>query len=318
MKILLVVNASASSVTARRQVVIRRMLADRHEVEMAETNRRGHATKLALDAARGGTEVVVVLGGDGTLNEVANGLVGTQCALAPLPGGSTNVFSRAIGLSDDPVAATRMTLDSLDAAAIRPVGVGSLNGRYFLFHVGIGWDAALVAEVERHAELKRYAGHALFIYAGMRTFFSTYDRTHPHFRVTFEDGSTIEDGYFAVCLNVNPYTFLGTRPFNLAPDTTLDNGLANVCVRSMRTGPFLGLIAAALGSGKRLERAAGIDHRSDLAALSLEAHGEVPYQVDGDYLGTVTKMDFRHHPAAMRLVLPLSGPTPAGRARARS
>lgn len=282
------------------------MLADRHDVEMAETNRRGHATKLALDAARGGAHVVVVLGGDGTLNEVANGLVGTDCALAPLPGGSTNVFSRAIGLSDDPIEAARTTIDALDAGSIRPMGVGSLNGRYFLFHVGIGWDAALVAEVERHAELKRYAGHPLFIYAGVRTFFSTYDRSRPHFRMDFDDGSSVADGYFAVCLNVNPYTFVGARPFNLAPDATLDNGLTTVCLRNMRTLPFLSLIAAALGSGLRLKSAPGLDHRDDVPSVVVEAYDEVPYQVDGDYLGTIRRMDIRHHHAAMRLVVPLS------------
>jgi len=318
MRILLVVNSSASSVTARRQVVVRRMLADHHEVETAETNRRGHATKLALDAARNGCDAVVVLGGDGTLNEVANGLAGTRCALAPLPGGSTNVYARAIGLSDDPVDATRSTLDSLAAGAIRPVSLGSVNGRYFLFHVGIGWDAALVSEVERHAEMKRYLGHALFIYAGIRTFFATYERSRPHFRMLLRDGESIEDGYFAVCLNVNPYTFVGARPFNLAPAASLENGLSSVCLRSMHTGLFLRLITAALGTGRRLRRARHVDLRDDLDAMSVVAYGEVPYQVDGDYLGTIGRLDLQAHRGAMRLVVPVNPPTPGGQGPARS
>lgn len=317
-RILLVVNESASSVTARRQVVVRRMLADFHDVETAATNRRGHATKLALDAARNGIDAVVVLGGDGTLNEVANGLVGTDCALAPLPGGSTNVYSRAIGLSDDPIDATRSTLDSLAAGSIRPVSLGSVNGRYFLFHVGVGWDAALVAEVERHAELKRYFGHALFISAGLRTFFATYDRSRPHFRATFPDGTTIDDGYFAVCLNVNPYTYVGARPFNLAPNATLDNQLSSVVLRSMRTGSFLALMAAALGSGRRLRKGTAIDVRDDIARLRISARSTVPYQVDGDYLGEIDRLEFEAHPAAMRLVVPLSAARHGGRRPARS
>jgi diacylglycerol kinase family enzyme len=304
-RILLVVNSSASSVTARRHVVIRRMLADHHEVDDVVTNRRGHATKLALDAARSGTEAIVVLGGDGTLNEVANGLVGTDCALAALPGGSTNVFARAIGLSDDPIEAARSILAALDAGSIRRMGVGSINGRYFLFHVGIGWDAALVEEVERHAEMKRYFGHLLFMYAGIRTFFSTYDRHHPHFRATYPDGSVIDDGYFAVCLNLNPYTFVGARPFNLAPDAGFDDGFTVACIRSMRTAPFLRLVAEALGSGRRLRTGGALDHRSDLPGLLVEAYGEVPYQVDGDYLGTLERLELVHHPGAMRLVVPL-------------
>ena len=305
MRILLVVNSSASSVTARRQVVIRRMLADHHEVEVNETNRRGHATKLALDAARTGMDAVVTLGGDGTLNEVANGLVGTDCALAALPGGSTNVFSRAIGLSDDPIEATRTTLAALEAGSIRRMGVGSLNGRYFLFHVGIGWDAALVEEVERHSEMKRYFGHLLFIYAGLRTFFSTYDRSRPHFAVRHADGTVIDDAYFTVCLNLNPYTFVGARPFNLAPEATFDDGFTVATIRSMRTAPFLKMIGAALGSGRRLRTGGVLDHRADVPGLTVEAFGEVPYQVDGDYLGTIERLELIHHPDAMRLVVPV-------------
>ena len=304
MRVLLVVNASASSVTARREVIIAKMLSADHQVEVVETNRRGHATKLSLDAARSGVDVIVCLGGDGTLNEIANGIVGTDCALAALPGGSTNVFARAIGLSDDPIAATTANMAAIAAGSIHPVGVGSVNGRYFLFHVGVGWDAELVKEVERHAELKRYAGHALFIYAGLRTFFLTYDRKHPHFAVAHADGSRVDDAYFDVCLNLNPYTFVGTRPFNLAPDATLDRGLTNVCVRSMRTATFARLMAAALGTGERLRRSSDLDYRSDLESLVIEGYGEVPYQVDGDYLGTIERLEFAHHPGAMRLVLP--------------
>jgi diacylglycerol kinase family enzyme len=303
-KVLLVVNPSASSVTARRQVIIRALLAAEHDVTTVETNRRGHATKQALDAARSGTEVVVVLGGDGTLNEVANGIVGTGCALAALPGGSTNVFARAIGLPDEPVDAALVMVESMRERRIRPVGVGSVNGRYFLFHVGVGWDAALVREVERRSELKRYASHALFVYAGIRTFFGGYDRRRPHFSVIHADGTRIDDGYFDVCLNLNPYTFVGSRPFNVAPDATLDRPLANLCLRSMRTIPFLGLIARALGDGSRVKRSKVVDYRPDLASVVIEGHGPVPYQVDGDHLGEIDRLELRHHPGAMRLVVP--------------
>jgi diacylglycerol kinase family enzyme len=302
-KILLVVNPSASSVTARRQVIIRALLAADHDVDTVETNRRGHASKLALDAARSGTDVVVVLGGDGTLNEVANGIVGTDCALAALPGGSTNVFSRAIGLPDEPVDAAMVITEALAEGRIEPVGLGSVNGRYFLFHVGIGWDAALVEEVEKRSELKRYASHPLFIYAGLRTFFITYDRTKPHFTVTHPDGTTVE-GAFDICLNLNPYTFVGTRPFNVAPEATLDRGLANICLSSMRALPFLGLIVNALRDGTGIRKSRHVDYRSDIDTVTIDGHGPVPYQVDGDYLGTIEHLELRHHPNAMRLVLP--------------
>ena len=305
MKVLLLVNSSASSVTARARVVIRKALSADHEVTHAETTRRGHATRLAMGAAAAGTDVVVVLGGDGTLNEAANGLAGTDCALAPLPGGSTNVFARQLELPDDPIDATGLLLESLDAGRIEPIGLGVVNGRYFVFHVGIGFDAALVAQVERRAALKRYAGHALFAYAGLDTWARHYDRTRPHFAVHHADGSVVDDGYMTVVLNTNPYTYVGNRPFDLAPDATLDRPLTAVTVRSMRTIPFLRIMASALGSGAGLRASRIIDYRPDVSALTVKGYGPFPYQVDGDYLGEIDQLEFRHEPEALRLVLPV-------------
>ena len=304
MKILLLVNSSASSVTARARVVIRKALSADHEVTLAETTRRGHATRLAMGAAATGTDVVVVLGGDGTLNEAANGLAGTDTALAPLPGGSTNVFARQLGLPDDPIEATGDLLAALDADTIRPIGLGVVNGRYFLFHVGIGFDAELVAQVERRAALKRYAGHALFAYAGLDTWARHYDRSRPHFALHHADGSVVDDAYMTVVLNTNPYTYVGNRPFNLAPDATLDRPLTSVTVRSMRTLRFLGLMSSALGSGARLRSSKWVDYRPDISALTVKGFGPFPYQVDGDYLGEIDELVFRHEPDALRLVLP--------------
>ncbi len=304
MKVLLIVNASASSVTARRRVLVQKIFAADHEVEVAETNRRGHATALALDAARSGVDAVVTLGGDGTLNEVANGLVGSETAMAALPGGSTNVFARAIGLPDEPTDAALVVAEALAAGQIHPIGAGSVNGRVFLFHVGVGWDAALVEIVERHSEMKRYAGHALFVYAGLQAFFRTYDRSRPHFRIEHSNGTTIEDGFFAVVLNLSPYTFVGNRPFDVAPEVTLDRPLACVALRSMKSATFLRLMGSALGSGRYLRTSPDADFRTDLDALVIEGLGPVPYQVDGDHLGDTERLEFRHLPNALRLVVP--------------
>ncbi len=286
-------------------MVIRKALSADHEVEVAETNRRDHATSLARGAARAGVDVVVVLAGDGTLNEAANGLVGTDTALACLPGGSTNVFARTIGLPNDPIEATGDLLDALARRAIRPVGLGSVNGRYFLFHTGVGFDAAIVAQVEKRSGLKRYAGHALFIYAGLETTVAHYDRRHPHFSVHHPDGTVVPDGYMTVVLNTNPYTFLGNRPFDLAPEATLDRGLAVVTVRTMKVLPFLGIAASALGSGRRLRTSRHVDYRVDAEEVELVAHGEgaMPFQVDGDYLGPVDRLHFHHEADAINLVV---------------
>ncbi len=304
MRLLLVVNSAASSVTPRGKVVIQKALSADHDLTVAETSRRNHATHLAQNAAKEELDAVVVLGGDGTLNEAANGLAGSATALAPLPGGSTNVFARTIGLPNDPIEATASLLDALARDNVVPVGLGAVNGRCFLFHVGMGFDAAVVAQVERRAGLKRYAGHPLFIYCSFATWFRHYDRSRPRFAVHHADGTVVDPAYFAVCLNTNPYTYLGNRALDLAPEATLDRALAAVTLRSLALPKLLAAAGAAFTGGGRLGRLRHVDYRSDLDGLTVRGHGPFPYQVDGDYLGEIDELVFEHRPAAMRLVLP--------------
>ena len=323
MKVLLIVNASASSVTARARVVIQKSLAADHEVTVAETSRRGHATRLAQGAAAKRTDAVIVLGGDGTLNEAANGLAGTECALGVLPGGSTNVFARTIGMTNDPIEATGELLAALGdgLGGIRRVSLGSVNGRRYLFHVGVGFDAAVVAQVERRAALKRYLGHAFFAYTSFATWARHYDRRHPHFSISLErrDGEkiTVEDGYFAIMLKTNPYTFLGERPFDVAPGTGFDTPLTAVVLRSLGAVTLLGVAAAALRSGtppspRRQDGAGGrgIGGRRKVTVVDevvravLTPSTTVPYQVDGDYLGDTGDLEFRWEPESLRLIVP--------------
>lgn len=306
MKVLLLVNPFSSSVTARTRVVIRKALAGDHEVELVETSRRGHATRLAQGAAAEGVDAVVCLGGDGTVNETANGLAGTSTALGVLPGGSTNVFARTIGFPNDPIEATAILLEALEARSVKRMGLGVVNGRYYCFHVGIGYDAALVEQVERRSGLKRWAGHPLFAYAGLTTWFRHYDTKHPHFRVRFPDGDQVDDGFFAVCANTNPYTYVGTRPFDIAPEATFDNGLTMVTVRSLRVDRILRVVGRALQGGGALARDPAVHYRADVIGLVVEAIGgrPFPYQVDGDFLGEITRLELRHVPEALNVVLP--------------
>jgi diacylglycerol kinase family enzyme len=299
MRLLLIVNSLASSVTPRGRVVIQKALSADHDVTMAETSRRNHAARLAQGAARDGVDVVVVLGGDGTLNEAANGLAGTQTALAPLPGGSTNVFARTIGLPNDPIEATGALLAGLAGGRIEPVGLGSVNGRYFLFHVGLGFDAAVVEQVERRAQLKRWAGHPLFVFSAFTTWIRHYDKSRPRFEV---DGVP---GYFTIVLNTNPYTFFGNRPLDLVPEATLERGLAAVTFKTLAFDKVLRAAATAL-AGNDIRRLKWLDVRTDVESLKVVGtEGEpFPYQVDGDYLGEVAELEFRHEPDVLRLVLP--------------
>lgn len=304
LRILLIVNSFASSVTARNTVVIQRRLSRGHAVELVETNRRGHATRFAHDAARRGVDIVIGYGGDGTLNEVATGIAGTDAALGVLPGGSTNVFARTLGLPNDPVAAVDLLANGIDAENLRPIGLGRVNGRFFCFHTGIGYDAEVVKAVEKRASLKRWLGHPLFISAALTTWLRGYDRKQPHFRVV-TNTRVVEDGFFTIVLNTNPYTYLGNRPLDLSPAATLDRGLVAVTFRTMRASAIIRSLAGAL-RGAGVQETSYLDQQIDLEQFVVESDEPFPYQLDGDYLGEITRLQFHHVPEAVRLVFPCS------------
>lgn len=287
--------------TAKNTVAVHERLARYHDVQVVETNRRGHATRFAEDAARRGMDVVVAYGGDGTLNEVATGVATTDTALAVLPGGSTNVFARTLGMPNDAIESVELIIEALDRGDITPIGLGRANGRYFTFHTGVGYDAAVVKWVEQRAWLKRYMGHPLFVIAALKTFFVDFDRKRPHFSVSFGDGHTLTEGYFSVVMNTNPYTYLGNRPLDLVPSTTLSSGLSVVTFTTLKPTHVLGTLGSALrGGGVKQKR--WLDIRTNVANVTISDARSFPYQLDGDYLGDVREVVFEHVPNALRLV----------------
>jgi diacylglycerol kinase family enzyme len=294
-------------VTARGRVLVQQRLRTLGELTVLETSRRGHATRFAQGAAARGVDLVVSFGGDGTLNETANGLVGSTTALAPLPGGSTNVMAQIVGYPNDPVAAAGVIVERITAGPPpEPVGVGSVNGRTFLFHTGVGFDAAVVEAVERQGDLKRFAGHVLFAWTAART--ALAGRRAPRFTVSVGTGphpvdASAEGVAFAIVLNANPYTFLGSRPFDVAPEATLDRALSVVCFRGLSPVALARAALAALRGGG-IASGPGVDHWADVTVATVSAAEAVPYQVDGDHLGDSERLTFRHHPAALRLVVP--------------
>jgi diacylglycerol kinase family enzyme len=338
MRLLLLVNASAASVTARARVVIQKALSADHEISVAETSRRGHASRLALGAAADGLDAVIVLGGDGTLNEAANGLAGTTTALGVLPGGSTNVFARTIGMANDPLLATSQLLDALagqadsepsedgpagsldDRGGIRSVSLGNVNGRYFLFHVGFGFDAAVVAAVEKRSLLKRRFGAVVFLAAAIVTW-NRYDRRSPWFKVESAN-FPMTDGYFAVCMKTSPYTFLGDARIDVAPGTGLDSALSLLVCEQLTLPVLLSLIAASVtrqtapatpaeagrtDPGRRwtpLVQARRARLSRQVTQVEITGYRPLPYQVDGDYLGELEQLTIRCVPDALRLVVP--------------
>lgn len=301
MRILLIVNSFASSVTARNTVTVHERLSQHHDVQVVETNRRGHATRFAEDAARRGIDVVVAYGGDGTLNEVATGIATTDTALAVLPGGSTNVFARTLGMPNDALEAIDLIIEALSRNDISPIGLGRANGRFFTFHTGIGYDAAVVRRVEQRAGLKRYAGNPLFIAAALRTWGLDYDKKRPHFSLDFGDGNTVDNGFFSIIMNTNPYTYLGNRPFDIVPSTSLSTGLSVVTFTSLKTTHMLRTLASALQGGG-VKNFPWLDIRTNVQHVVASDSRAFPYQLDGDYLGEIQKVEFEFVPNAIRLV----------------
>jgi len=300
---LLLVNATASSVTARKRVMIRKLLAAQHEVEVAETSRRGHATRLARAAANDGFDVVVVLAGDGTLNEAADGLLHTDTALAPLPGGSTNVYARTLGFDTDAIDATNELVRSLGRGATKRVGVGRANRRPFLFNAGIGFDAAVIRRVERYGELKRHLSHPLHVAAAFDAFFHK-EGTRTHVDLELDTGEVIDDVRFAIVSKTDPYTFLGRLPLTIAPEAGLDRPLALTAFRTLDLLTLLGGAASAMRTGRFLAHRRGVDHRRDLHRLIVRSGEPFAYQVDGDDAGDTEQLDIEYEPDALTVVVP--------------
>jgi len=311
-KLLLLINPSASSVDWKSRMAANSALVGDHDVATVETTKRNDATALAAQAAVDGFDAVVVLGGDGTLNEAANGLAGTETALAVLPGGSTNVFARTIGTAPKATrAAPQLKAALARDDSVRTFALGTVNAsddptndRHFLFHLGVGYDAEVVAQVERRAGLKRTLGQAIFVYASFATYFRHYDHRRPSFALEFPDGTTVDDGFFTICLNTNPYTYLGRRPLSVTPDTGPGRGLVTVTTRKLAVRTLLTLFGSALGRGEILRRNKNVDYHTDLTGLVVRGHKPFPHQVDGDYLGRAEELHISHGKASIRLVVP--------------
>jgi diacylglycerol kinase family enzyme len=305
-RLLLIVNPTASSMTPRRRVRVQQLLGQHHRLEVAETYRRGHATRLARAAARDGIDVVVVAAGDGTLNEAADGLVGSHTALAPLPGGSTNVFARSIGVPNSIMPATERLVASLEAGSQCRIGIGEANGRHFLFHLGCGYDAEVIEQVERRPWVKRWLAHPVFAVAAVTTFFRGLDREHPPFRIVDAAQQPIGDGFFAIVSNTSPYAYFGPRPLLVTKDAALDRPLALTMFTRLEATSTLAAAGSAMARGKRIATNDAVVQRADLMGLTVTAlHGPFPWQVDGDYLGEVERLEISYIPDALTLVMPV-------------
>jgi diacylglycerol kinase family enzyme len=293
-------------------VSLERLLSTNHDLTVLETMHRDHATELARAAAAGGAEVVFVLGGDGTLNESADGLAGTQTALAVLPGGSTNVFARAIGVEYDPVEAGWQLLAALERGSVRRVGLGTARApgrewRRFVFHLGVGFDAAIIRRMEQRSYLKRHFAHPAFAVAGCATWLRHYDRSSAiRVRITStgNPAELLAEGPYAVVSNADPYTYVGKRRMTISPHASLDDALSVTVLRSLSLSLVTRAIGSAMASGRHLAGSPDVTQVGDVTECTISAARPFPWQVDGDYLGEVEHLDVRHDPDCLSLVLP--------------
>jgi diacylglycerol kinase family enzyme len=306
-RVRLVVNPIASSMTDRNRADVEARLRAHHDVDTVLTDSRDHARDLAAAAAAEGIDVLVVAAGDGTLNEAADGLIGTDTALAALPGGSTNVFVRAVGFSKHLAPAADELVAAIDHGSIRRIGVGAANDRHFLFHLGAGFDAAVVARMEQlNPRVKRYAAHPAFALQTVRTLLRGFDRVAPLVHVTTPDGQN-HDSFFTVVSNVAPYSFVGARRMLLTPDASLDRPLAVTSLTRFRLLDVAGAFGSSVAKAGHLQHGREVVQLRDVETLRITAAhpgAEFPWQVDGDYLGTVASLAVRYVPDALSVVLP--------------
>jgi diacylglycerol kinase family enzyme len=307
-RMLIVVNPYATTVSDRLRHLILHALEARYEVDAVDTEAPGHATELCREAAHEGYDVVVAFGGDGTVNEAANGLIGQSTTPSPtplccLPGGSTNVYVRMLGIPNDPIDATEHILAMADRWHPRQVDVGAVNGRCFAFSSGLGLDASVVARVDSNPRLKARFGPYFFTWAAVNTFTRRYLLRPP--RMVAHIGGERLEGVTAIVQNGSPFTYFLSRPIEIAQEATLDSGTLSACVLHRARPIDMPSIAwRAFSRRAQLARHRHISPFAALTELSIEsADGKpLPLQVDGDYLGEVARADYSILPRALSVV----------------
>jgi diacylglycerol kinase family enzyme len=298
-RMLVIANPYATTTRPRLVQVVVAALQTHYEVEAVDTQRPGHASELSREAAHDGYDLVLAFGGDGTVNEVANGLAGTSTALTCLPGGATNVYCRMLGLSTDVVDATAHILD---LAATPPVQVdlARVNDRWFTFSAGAGLDAAVVARVDANPRLKARFGPWFYAQSATATFLARYIVNPP--RVVAEVGGSEVTGVSVFVQNAQPYTFFSRRPVRLAEGARIDSGdISGVVLTRANALDMPTITFRLLAQRVRVERHRRVAAFDGLKELRVRSFDErpVPVQVDGDYIGAHEEAQFSVRPGGL-------------------
>ncbi|MGH2951140.1 MAG: diacylglycerol/lipid kinase family protein [Solirubrobacterales bacterium] len=309
LRMLIIVNPYATTVSDRLKNLVVYALQGRYEVEAVSTEARDHATEIGLEARDGDYDVVVAFGGDGTLNEVANGLAGTGVPVSVLPGGSTNVVCRTLGIPNDVVDATEHLLGLADRFEPRRVDLGIANGRRFVFACGAGLDATTTQRVDARPRLKARGGRWFYTSVAVSSFYTRYMRDPVRLRLEVPDGSA--EGITAVTQNSDPFTYFGPVPVRVCDGVAIDDGtLAVAMLRRAAQRDVPTVIARVLSSGLRLADHRHIEHFSGITegrieSLSRDRAGRprpFPVEVDGDYIGEHAELELGIDPGALTVV----------------
>jgi diacylglycerol kinase family enzyme len=303
-RMLIIVNPYATTVSDRLKNLVVYALQGRYSVEAVETEARAHATQITREAAQEGYDVVVAFGGDGTVNEAANGLIGSETPLSCLPGGSTNVYCRTLGIPNDVVDATEHLLRMADEFEPRRVDTGRVNGRHFVFSAGIGLDASVVERVDSHPKLKARLGEWYFTWAALSTFNRRYLVRPPRVRASV--GGRELHGVTAIVQNSDPFTYFGRRPIRIGRDVSLESGTLSLTVLKRATPLELGTLLPRIFSAREGSVAAHrqVESLPGLSGFRVEAEGGSPFplEVDGDFVGEFEAAEFEVAPRSLSVV----------------
>jgi diacylglycerol kinase family enzyme len=300
---LVIINPVATKMSERVKSLVVYALQGRYDVTTRMTDAKGHAIELCRQAASEGYDVVVAFGGDGTVNEAANGLVGSSTALTVLPGGSNNVVAKLLGIPTDLVDATEHLLHLADRWEPRVVDLGLVNGRYFTFAAGMGLDASVVERVDRNPVLKKRFGPFYFVECAVVTFLRKYVVDPPRLAVTVDERTV--NGVSLFIQNAENYTYFNDRPVPLVEGAQFDSGsLAGVVLTRARPYDVPTIAFRALSGAARLSKHRGIDAFGafgEAVVRSADAR-TIPVQVDGDHISDELEARFSIAPGALHVV----------------
>jgi diacylglycerol kinase family enzyme len=299
---LLIVNPHATTTTENVTELVARSLAGLVDLDIEHTRYRGHARELAA-AAR--ADLVLVLGGDGAVNEAVNGIMngnGSRPLLAVIPGGGGNVFARGLGMPSDTAAAVRRVREVIAAGGHRTIGLGLAGDRYFTFSAGLGMDAEVVREVDRQRDRGRRETTSLYLRTIVRWYYRGADRRTPALALE-RDGHPPAAGLFlSIVTNRSPFTYFQGRAMLPVPGPDFNSGLDLLALRRIRLRTIVGTAGQMLWVRSRPPRGRYLVSVRGAESLILRSARPIAFQVDGEYLGQVEAVTFQFVPHALRVI----------------